>query len=472
MERPTRAVPDAHRPHGRLAVAVANASLLNVGYLMLGRRRLAAVTGMVTLVLVVALATAVRSAWLEVVLLLWWAALVGHGWGLAAAARRAEDRTARRERLVVALCCALPVLATVSVLRVDAAGIDGTVAQARRDGECAEALEALDEVWFGHRLVAAPMTARGDATTRACRRVEEAADDLAAGLAGDLGALAEGFDGLAAVQADSSGHGRMVGAALERFLSGLPADDPCTTVRVTDWLRGRKAGHDLFDRSAAVVARTAPPALVDCGNAFLDRESWVEARTHYRKLLDQYPDDGRAGEARKGAEKATLAIELANVRELLDGGSGSQPEYCSAPAKYGGAEPYGDGTNRAIFVGDGEHTGELPGGWRTTDPADAVLVVCLGEQDYGPVQRSCPYTYGGGKRTTVRFHEIEIPAKAYELRTGELVSDTAIRIGGGSCPAVIPYTTFGTDTGPPTKDYVDPSGADVRAAFESLIKGD
>lgn len=469
MEHPPQAVPDAPpRPHDRPAVAIANASLFNVGYLMLGRRRLAAATGLVTLVLIVLLATAFRSTWFEVVVLLWWAALIGHGWILAGRTPSAS----RGGQRVPALCVTLPVLATVGLLRIDAAGIEGTVAQARRDGDCARALDALDTVWFGHRLAAAPVAARGDATADACRRLAAAADELATGLTGDTTGLREGYAALAAVLADAPGHERMVGATLGRFLGGLPTADPCTTAEITDWLRSRKASGDVLDRSGGAVARTAPTALVRCGDRLMSGRSWQTARSRYEQLLAQYPGDALAAEARAGAKKAAQAIELAKVRELLKADDGEEPEYCSTPAKYTGAAARGDGVNRALFVGDDEHTSSLPEKWRTTDPADAVLVVCLGEQGYGPVQRSCPYSYDGGKIVTVRFHEIEIPVKAYELRTGKVVADSEVRIGGGSCPAVIPYTTFGTDTGPPTKDYVDPSDGDVRAAFESLVNGD
>ncbi|OLT31148.1 hypothetical protein BJF79_09150 [Actinomadura sp. CNU-125] len=470
MEEPTQAVPDAPPPprkHDRLAVAAANASLFNVGYLMMGRRRLAAATGLVTLVLIIVLTTAARSTWFEIVFLLWWLGLIGHGWHLA------RPHAAHGGYRVVALCVTLPVLATVGVLRVDAVAIDGTAAQARRDGDCAKALDALRGIWFGHRLTAAPLAARGDDTVRACRRLEKAAAELTTALTGDTTALKAGFDGLAAVLADVPGHERMVGATLDRFLKGLPTQDACVTARLTDWLRARKLSKDLLAPTTAVVDRTAPAALVKCGDALMSSDSWNSARSRYQQLERLYPGNALITEAKAGAKKATLAIELANVRELLKTDEGSQPEYCSSPAQYSGAKAYGDGTNRALFYGDDDYASQLPGKWRTTDPTEAVLVVCMDEPKYGPVQQSCPYSYDGGKRVTVKFHRIDIPLKAYELRTGKVVSDTKVRIGGGSCPAVIPYTTFGgVDTGPPTKDFVDPSDSNVRAAFESLITGD
>jgi hypothetical protein len=70
----------------------------------------------------------------------------------------------------------------------------------------------------------------------------------------------------------------------------------------------------------------------------------------------------------------------------------------------------------------------------------------------------------------VTFRKIEIPVKAYELRTGKLVVDGKVEISGTSCPEFVSYTQFGTvDPGPPSEMYVTASDADVRAGFASLI---
>ena len=50
MYQPMQPTPEpTPRSHDAVAVAIANASLLNIGYLMLGRRRLALVTGLITI---------------------------------------------------------------------------------------------------------------------------------------------------------------------------------------------------------------------------------------------------------------------------------------------------------------------------------------------------------------------------------------------------------------------------------------
>ncbi|MEU1944827.1 hypothetical protein ABZ554_20895 [Streptomyces sp. NPDC020125] len=95
---------------------------------------------------------------------------------------------------------------------------------------------------------------------------------------------------------------------------------------VTDWLRERKRSHDVLDRSAATARRTAPAALVACGDDLMGRSDWKSAQAHFKRLLDQYPGDGLAARARTGAKKATLSIDLAGVRNLLAPGTGAQPQ--------------------------------------------------------------------------------------------------------------------------------------------------
>ncbi|WP_218022189.1 hypothetical protein, partial [Nocardia mexicana] len=114
MDRPASAAP-AGDPW---AVAIGNASLLGIGYLMAGRRATAVVSGFGTALLVTFLACAARSVWAEVLVLLWWAAVIAHGWFLGA--RHGGPRTGarvRRQRMI-ALAVTIPVLAAVVVLRV------------------------------------------------------------------------------------------------------------------------------------------------------------------------------------------------------------------------------------------------------------------------------------------------------------------------------------------------------------------
>lgn len=472
---PAAPPPVIRRPRDAYAVLVGNLSLLGVGYLMLGRRRLAAGTGLVTLVLLILLIAAFPAVWFEILVALWVAAMAAHGWYLAGGHAR---RTAVRRDWIVACWVTVPVLLAVGLLRLDAAGIQGSVTRARQHGDCARALAALNGVWLGQWLADAPRAADGERTARACRRLRTAGHDLAVATAtGDTATLRSGFDGMRLVLRTLPGHRRMVESTLNTFLSGLSGATPCHAAEVTEWLRQRRSTHDVLDRAAGVVAKDQPAALVGCGDGLLAESQWRPAQQNYQRLLDLYPAHPLAGRARQGAHQATLDLELANVRNQLQATSGSQPPYCSRPAAYSGAPAYGKGTaNPALFYGNDKYTSVLPGGWRVSDPAKAVLVVCAGEDKNGTSVQTCPYQggiplAGGDSHTDVTFHDIAIPVKAYELRTGRVVFDGTIEIGGTSCPESVTYTQYDNliDTGPPSDMYVIASDADVRSAFAPVI---
>src|SRR5436190_1029373 len=138
-----------------IAVALGNASLLGVGYLMLRRRGLALAAVAGTAGLVCGLVTTASPSY-EVAVLVWWAAAVVHGWFLARGGggrvtvlrtKRTKNRQ-RRQRLV-ALGITLPVLLAVGLLRFDAFRIGRSVTEARESGDCAGVVNAQDSVWFG-----------------------------------------------------------------------------------------------------------------------------------------------------------------------------------------------------------------------------------------------------------------------------------------------------------------------------------
>jgi hypothetical protein len=463
---PTEPAQEPARAHDPLAIALANASLLSMGYLMMRRRLLAVGSLVVTGGLVLVLCTAGRTEWFEIVLIVWWLAMIVHGWYLAGG----RKRTAVGSQWVIAAAITLPVLLIVGLVRLDATSINRNVMDARGSGDCAQVETALNEVWLGHRVIDAPMTARADQTEQACGRLDAATSRFTTALTGDTGALRMAFGDLGVVLVDLPGHERMVDTTLDGFLGGLPARDPCDTVAITDWLRQRPKTGDALDRSVDVVVRTAPTALVECGDANSATNEWETARTYYQQLLDQYPGHELTTRAQAGVTKATQAIELANVRDLLQQPSDAGlPAYCSRPAAYSAAAPYGPGTNRAVFVGDGEFPGRLPAEWRAGDAAEAVLVVCVGEQEHGAPVRTCHYTReGGGGSGNVTFHDIAVPVQAYELRTGNLVFDARVEIGGASCPQS--FFSFGAvGSGPPPQWPVEPSDGNVRDAFAPLI---
>ncbi|MER6150968.1 DUF3824 domain-containing protein [Streptomyces hirsutus] len=443
--------------HDPLAVALGNASLLGVGYLLMRRPGLFWTAAVVTSVLVwTTVATA--ETWSEVLLLLWWAAVVAHGW-LLARRRQGSPRTTQR---LVALGLSVAVLLGVGLLRFDAHGIEDDIARARADGDCGAVTEAQEQVWAGHRVAAAPVAARGDRAVDTCERLETAETRLAAGLNGDQDDLTSGFRLLASILEEDSRNDATVGTSLDRFLDGLPTDDACETVRITDWLNDRETepGQQVLDRSSKTADRLAPAALMGCGDALMSTQEWSQAESRYQRLLDEYPGDSREGQARKAIRKAVLALQLEEVQQLV-----RENRYCEAPAKYEGAPARRAGSGRSLFLGDSEHSGKLPGAWRTTDAAKAALVVCVGQQGFGSAVRTCPYrSETSGQITDVTFRRVSLPVKVYALRTGKRVADRTVQISGSTCPSL--FFTYGVI---PSNKYVTPSKSDIRKAFSSVL---
>lgn len=470
--------PPQPRRQDPLAVAVGNASLLGIGYWLLRRRLLAAVTLLLTVVLIAIVASG--QTWAEILLLVWWAGLVVHGWWLA---HRHAVRVAKPGQRVLAVAITVPVLLVVSLLRVRADDIGQAAADARRSGDCAGAVHALHGVWLGPRLANAPLAVRDDKTADACRQLRTIQDKLAAGLrSGASNTLQAGFDGLNRVLADFPDHEPMVAAAMTTFLKGLPSSDPCRTAVITDWLRKHQPSSPDRNRTESVVARTAPPALVGCADRFMAGKDWPAARSRYQQLIARYPHDHLVGRAKAGIKKATLALQLKRVTGLLDTTSGILPDYCDHPAAYSAAPPYRKGLNPALFYAadidsgdpyDGAYVSHVPPAWRAHGVPRATLIVCAGAEKDGTTVQTCPYENKlfHDFPTDVTFHKIAIPVRAYELRTGKRVINTTVQIDGASCPDPLPYTTFSTttDIGPPGDVYVNASADEVKAAFRPVF---
>ncbi|MEU3889386.1 hypothetical protein [Streptomyces sp. NPDC029041] len=450
-----------------LAVALGNATLLGTGYLLLRRKRLAA-TAVLGAAVLLHLTARTAEARYEVLLLAWWAAGIAHGWFMA---RRRPEHAVRPGQRAGTLALALAVVLTATLLRIDAYGIEERVTEAREDGDCRAAVAAQGGVWWGHRLAGAPVVEPGDAVVAACHRLDGAASVLArAARTGSTEDLGRGFGTLTGVLNDGPGNEQTVSTTLDTFLDALPTDDACGTAALTAWLRGRGPSHDVLDRSAGTAARTEPAALVGCGDHLMTEDAWPRARDHYQQLLDTYPDDSRTDEARGGVRKATLAIELNRVRGLVDDTYDASSGYCAKPAKYSGAPAYRKGSGRALFLGDSEYTGQLPGSWRTGDPAKAALVVCADEAENGAAVQTCRYENKKSKYLPhqVTFHKVKIPLKVYALRTGKRLDPRSVQIGGGSCPSVLRYEYYMYDLGPGDQ-FVSTSKSGVRDAFRPVL---
>lgn len=452
-----------------LAVALGNASLLSAGYWLLGRRIFAVVTTLVTVALILVLALAVKTLWFEFVVVGWWVALIVHGWFLAGGKFGLVPKPEARKHRLIALGLAVVVLAAFGLLRYDSARIGQDVTAARDAGSCTDAQEALDSRWFGHRVANAPLAVEGDDTVRACDMLDSAAGDFDQALTGDVEALEAGFGELTTVIGDLPGHDKMVGVVLDRFLEELPVEDNCVTATLTDALAAREDGGVLA-RTDDVVTKVAPPALVGCGDDLMGTQSYEEARDRYQQVLDDYPDHELAPKATEGVTLATQAIELANVRALMQTTPDTQPAYCDSPAPYSAAPPYAHpGPTPAITFGNDVHTNKLP--WRVTDVANAVVVICAGETQNGNAQETCPYesSFAIGGVQYVTFFRIAIPVRMYEVRTGKLLADTIVEIGGASCPNILEYSTYISDLGPPSETYVAATDADVQNGFRWLF---
>ncbi|MEE1931332.1 hypothetical protein V1J52_24750 [Streptomyces sp. TRM 70351] len=462
---PPRSTP---APCDPVAAALGNASLLGIGYLLLGHRRLAALAALGT-VFLLGLTASAAAAWCEAVLLLWWTAGTSHGWFLA---RRRARHAVRRGQRVGTLTVTVAVLLSAVLLRVDAYGIEDRVREAREGGDCEAAVAAQGEVWFGHRVAGGPAVQPGDAVVAACHRLERAADTLAAGRSGSTEDLERGF-GILAHVLEEPGNGQTVRTVLDAFLGGLPTEDACATATVAGWLREREPTGDVLDRSAETAGRTEPAALLGCGDDLMNGDKWQRARVRYQQLLDTYPDDARTERARGGVRKATLAIELEEVGRLVADTHSASSGYCDAPAKYSGAPPHRKGLNRALFLGDSEYTGKLPDGWRTSDPAQAALVVCADTAENGDAVETCYYENKRHERLPheVTFRKVRIPLKVYALRTGERVDPREVQISGTSCPRTLLYEyRIGYDFGPGGDEFVSTTTSGIRDAFTPVVK--
>ncbi|WP_018637758.1 tetratricopeptide repeat protein [Parafrankia elaeagni] len=483
---------DAERSHDPLAVALGNASLLGVGYLMLGRVHLALVSVLITAELLIIFASSAQVLWFAVIVLAWWALLVAHGWCLAggwpchrgtgprgtgppgAPVRRSWVRRSwvrrswvrrswvrrswvRRSwvRRSLALVSVLPVLLAFVFLRLDTGKIEKDVTAARIAGDCSRAEAAVDRVTPAHRMVTISPAADGERTVEACAQLRTAGDDLANALGGDTTELESGFRALSTVLADLPGHERAVRAVLDRFLGGLPAKDPCDTATITTWLTERPASGNDLDRAAEAVPRLAPAALVGCGDKLLDAGNPNGAQATFQQLLDRYPGDALAPRARDGLARIGREAEVTNLRDLLRApAAGTLPQYCTAPVPFSQAS---SGPNRALVFGASTYVDDLPGEWKAGDLTAATRVLCVGDDELGSAVETCRYNPGGN----VTFHRVALPVRVHDLRTGALLTDTRVEINGSSCP----FTLFGYDT----ERYVTPSGPDIQAAFRPLI---
>lgn len=495
--------PVAHSPRrDPLAIALANASLTGAGYLLLGRRALAAGAAATTIALLAVLTTVAPFLWFELVVAAWWIVLIGHGFHLARKLRRPARTGVRRQRLVAGLCFALPLVLIFGWFRWDAATIETTALDEHRARKCGAVLSTLDGLWLGHRLADAPLVARAELATEACQMLlsadaaalqdriraagilerygshpgaawsgaaDQAADlylaeamsDFRNAQRGELTALDAAFRHIGTVlQRYRDTHGARAMAIVTTFTVTLPTFDACVTSDITGWLRGHggRGAHDGLRQALLVVPDVEPKAMVECGDQLMDGQRLKAAREIYRELGERYPKHQLAPRAERGEQ-------LANVKMLLNApGPNGKPQYCATPARYSGAKPYrGGGGHPALFYGNDELANKLPRGWKAPVADVATLVVCAGGSTLGAPVETCLYQETLGSRIqNFTFHKKRIYLRVYELRTGRAVVNRAIEISGGTCPGHLPG-------GSPAHLPVRASAGDFRAAYGAVI---
>lgn len=499
-------------PADPVAVIMGNASLLGIGYLLVGRRVLGFFCALISVGLFAVIGGVEHAGWVQWLLLAWWAGTIGHGWRVA---RRRPTTTLLGQR-VGAGVLAVVVLGTFVIVRVDLDGRADDAFAAHERGECGHTLSVVDDVGFWQRVGDGPVADRLFDAAQACRLVQrartqartdrllaaetmanyerlpgarwtgarryhgdllldQASADLRAGLAeGDQPAVEKGFDLLATLRAEFPNRQEDTDEVREAFLAGLPTDDACRTVDVTDWITEQDAETDDLDRARTVAATVAPAALLTCADTRLAANDPTGARAGYQQVLDTYPNDPGVARAKRGVTLATWAIQLNEVRALVKTTySDELPEYCTNPKPYGAARPYtGHGTFPVMVFGQDTQRNVLPKNWRATDPKHATLIVCAGEVEYGDVVRTCIYYKNSGLGAGVRvpFHKQKVPVQVYELRTGRKIANFGLQIDGAACrPEFIDYTApIGLDPGPGPQ-YVEASPENIRAAYRTMI---
>jgi hypothetical protein len=496
-----------------VAAALGNATLLGLGYLFLRRWKSAvgAVAGSAVLLLVVSAVGQPAWPW-RAVLVLWWLATIAHAWLLAGGRRAAGGQPARAGwQRAVAVGAAAVVCSVAVGVAADARRVDAAAADAHRANHCDEAVATWDQLGFLHRAVHPLVGVRAEGGAEACellagalavaedrpevaagrlgdyldhryglwrgaaeRRVElllsHAEEALDAALDGSLRNLESGIGAVAAVLVEAPDRvdegNRIVAAYLDR----LPDADACHARSNVDWLHEHRPDGSALDRAMEPLDEIAPPILVACGDQLVVSDQ-LAAQEVYGTLLDRYPAHPLAG-------TAALAIEGAEVRRLLEGWPDhatveSYPPYCEEPAPYRGAEPYsGPGPHRVAVFGDSGFVAHVPAPWQAEGLTDTVLVLCVDTPDYGAQLGTCRYgpewqlepSGSAGEGVTLPLHVREYRILAYELHSGELVSDVVVA-SGGDCP---PYLYYAGQV--PDRVHADgEERAVIRSAVEELV---
>lgn len=465
------------------AAALGNASLLGIGYLLLGRIGLAIAGLCGTAALLAAVGLSEQPAWFwRIVLGLWWMLQIGHAWWQAT--RRAQLRmpppptplravgespreSLRTQRFFAATAFVL-VLVPAFAMRAEAVRIEQAAVDVYGWDDCtaAEAVEAAFTV--RHRIADGMPVARAETVQDACGDLAEAGDHLseaetADGVAGAFNRLENVLDEAPQLRDEADN-------LVDGFTADLSNGASCDAVEVADWLANQPPDNGLRSRAAAVVPEVMPKALLKCAQSQFDADEVVffeealaeadEARAAFQRLLDEYPDHPLAAEAALGVDAVDAVFELEELTTLTTSVYGAPPEYCERPAPYRGAAPYeGSGPHPTMLFGESVGADALPKSWTTGIASEAVLVICAELSGLGAHVETCAYQGGH----SIAFHRQQIALRVFEVRTGELVDTRTIEIGG-TCPSTVYYYQT-----PPEKMAVESSGSDYIDAYRPVI---
>ncbi|GAB3448723.1 hypothetical protein GCM10027570_22510 [Streptomonospora sediminis] len=488
----------------RISAVLGNATLLGIGYLLLRRPRLAALSLAVSAGLLALAAVYPHLLVWRFLLVVWWAALVLHTWRAVPPAPAPGERPAPRSRWsplwrtrVLLAACLL--LVAFGWLRFDTWTIVRYAEDAHAAGECDRAVDSLRWVGPTHGAAYGSAAERGEDERKACERLltalaaedaETAAEKLGAYLErpgarwdgagperaeflldvalqnngaeflGDddpaLDATEDAFTQLSSTLQDTPGQSGRVRAVAESFLADLSDTPPCKAKAIDDWLLGQDWKKPELAEPIAPEAERLPGRMFDCAES-IGATDPDEAGAAYQEYLKAYPEHEFAADA---------------AAALL-----SDEQYCEHPAAYPGAPAYkGDGPHAMQTFGIDAGEYGFPDSWQAGGVGETVLVTCVEGPERGRHQQTCYYDPGASQplvthqgNAKVDFYASKFSVKAYSLRTGEPVNNYSEEIGD-PCPSVLEYeTSTYLDLGPPSEYDSDYSDADVRGIFDRLM---
>lgn len=476
------------RPATDPVVAVAgNATMLGIGYMFMRRPILAALALAGTGFLLWSAAVQTENPLWRFLLPAWGLVMILHAWWLTRRTRPErlvdliEPDPARRPRMFAVTAASL-VLLTLGWFRLDAWWISHDAETAHAAGDCERATSALESFDAVHRVAFGPITLRGEEELEACDLLltaldqppTQAADTIAAYMAHpgaewdgagakraeflldasmtpgepELSTIEEAFGALSSTLEEHPDQSGTVRSTVEEFMDDLTEAPPCNGYMVDDWMAGRTWEEPELAEPVAAASDQVPVRMLGCAQARAESEDTMGAGILYREFLSAYPDHELAGDAADG---------------ILNSGA-----YCDNPAAYQGAPAYeGAGPHPMRLIGWSAEDRGFPESWLAATADETQLVVCV-EAEVGEYQDSC--SYGNGELWAV-FWVHKFTIRAYELRTGALVTEYTREIGN-PCPDYLDgtYNTISIyisgDTLGMASEYTD---ADFRGMFADLV---